>query len=189
MPTSHLPGNLRRRLERVRLLVTDVDGVLTDGVLVYSAQGDTAKRFNVKDGLGVRLLQEAGVAVAVLTGRRSETVSVRFRELGVPDELVVQGSSDKAGDLDALEDRLGLDDENVAVVGDDLPDLPVLARAGFAACPADAVPEVAAVCHLACGAAGGQGVIREVAELILKAQDRWDAVVAKWTSTVPGEPA
>ncbi len=186
---SHLPGHLRERLERVRLLITDVDGVLTDGVLVYSPQGDTAKRFHVKDGLAVRLLQDAGIAVAVLTGRRSETVALRFRELGLPDALVIQGSTDKAGDLDALEAHLGIGDESIAVVGDDLPDLPMLTRAGFATCPSDAAPEVAAVCHFVCGVAGGQGVIREVTELILKAQGRWDAAVSRWTRTAPTEPA
>ncbi len=184
---SRLPGHLRDRLEGVRLLVTDVDGVLTDGVLVYSPKGDTAKRFHVRDGLAVRLLLDAGIAVAVLTGRSSETVAVRFRELGVPDELVRQGSADKAADLDELEALLGLGDDSVAVVGDDLPDLPMLTRAVFAACPADAAPEVAAVCHLVCGTSGGQGVIREVAELVLKAQGRWDAAVARWTRALPGE--
>jgi 3-deoxy-D-manno-octulosonate 8-phosphate phosphatase (KDO 8-P phosphatase) len=171
----------RRSLEAIRLLVLDVDGVLTDGTLVYGRYGEELKGFFVRDGIGVRLLLQAGLQVAVLSGRRSEAVAVRCHELGMNVELVLQGSRDKAGDLDTIEGRLGLVDSQVAAMGDDITDLPLLSRVGFAACPADAAPEVAAVCHPVCRAAGGHGAVREVAELLLKAQDRWDEQIRTWT--------
>lgn len=158
----------------------DVDGVLTDGTLSYSRRGEEGKSFSVRDGLGVRLLREGGVEVAVLSGRRSEAVVLRCRELGLRDELVVLGSRDKAADLDALEQRLGLDDGAVAAVGDDLQDLPLLRRAAVSACPADAAAEVVAACDLVCAAPGGRGAVREVAEVLLRAQGRWDELVAPW---------
>ena len=177
---SHLPSNLRRYLEPIRLLVLDVDGVLTDGILVYTSEGEEARRFNVRDGLAIRLLRKAGIDVAVISGRSSRVVTLRCQELGIEEPLILQGSRDKSAHLDQLESRLGLVDGQVAAMGDDLPDLPMLDRVGFAACPADAAPEVAAACHLVCGAEGGRGAVREVAELLLKAQGRWAELVRAW---------
>lgn len=177
---SRLPSEVRRRLEPIRLVILDVDGVLTDGVLVYSDSGEAMKRFHVRDGLGVRLLLGAGIDVGVISGRASLAVENRCRELGVRGELVVQGSRDKSADMDALEGLTGTTDQQVLFVGDDLPDLPVLRRAGFSACPADAVPEVAAACDLVCRSIGGEGVVREVAELVLKAQGGWMGQVGEW---------
>jgi 3-deoxy-D-manno-octulosonate 8-phosphate phosphatase (KDO 8-P phosphatase) len=185
---SHLPGHVRARLEPIRLLVLDVDGVLTDGTLFYSSSGEETKAFSVRDGLAIRLLLEAGIQVAVLTGRSSETVTNRMSELGVREDLVVQGSGDKANDLAGLMQLLELRHDEVAAMGDDLPDLPMLVRVGFAACPADAAPEVAAGCHLVCRADGGRGAVREVAELILKAQRRWQNAVSRWIDR-PGPAA
>jgi 3-deoxy-D-manno-octulosonate 8-phosphate phosphatase (KDO 8-P phosphatase) len=177
---SRLPTHVRQKLEPIRLLVLDVDGVLTDGGLLYAATGEVVKQFHVRDGLAVRLLMNAGIEVAVITGRRSDMVSTRCRELGVRDDLVFQGAEDKAVQLDELERMLGLNDEQVAAMGDDLPDLPLLTRAGFAACPSDAVPEVAAACDQVCGTAGGRGAVRELAELLLKAQGRWQDQLNRW---------
>jgi 3-deoxy-D-manno-octulosonate 8-phosphate phosphatase (KDO 8-P phosphatase) len=177
---SHLPASVRRRLEPIRLLVIDVDGVLTDGTLYITGRGEEMKRFYVRDGLAIRLLLKAGFEVAVVTGRSSEAVAMRSRELGVREDMIIQGSRDKAADLDDLERSLGLEDSQVAAMGDDLPDLPLLTRVGFAVCPADAAPEVAAACHLVCGAEGGRGAVREVAELLLKAQRRWAELVRAW---------
>jgi 3-deoxy-D-manno-octulosonate 8-phosphate phosphatase (KDO 8-P phosphatase) len=170
---SRLPLELRRLLEGIRFLVLDVDGVLTDGRLWYSPRGEEIKSFSVRDGLGIRMLLLAGIAVGVITGRRSDALSLRCRDLGISEEWIVQGSRDKGDDLDALRARLGLEDSAVAAIGDDLPDLPMLQRVGFAACPADAAPEVAAACGYVCRAAGGAGAVREVAELILKANSAW----------------
>ncbi len=178
---ARLPAEIRERLERIRCLVLDVDGVLTDGVLVYGPHGEAAKRFSVRDGLAVHLILRAGIEVAVISGRRSEAVGIRCRELGVRDELVIQGSRDKAADLDEIERILGVGDEAIAAMGDDLPDMPMLQRAGFAACPADAEPQVAVACDHVCGSVGGRGAVREVAELILKAQGRWHELTARWT--------
>jgi len=177
---SRLPTQVRERLDPIRVLVLDVDGVLTDGTLLYGPSGEVVKGFSVRDGLAIRLLLDAGLAVAVVSGRRSEIVAARCRDLGLADELVFQGSRDKSSDLDELERRLGLSDHQVAAMGDDLPDIPILERAGFAACPADAAPEVAAACHLVCGAPGGRGAVREVAELLLKSQGLWQGQVGRW---------
>jgi len=177
---SHLPPEVRRRLDPIRLLVLDVDGVLTDGRLVYGPDGERVKEFSVRDGLAIRLLESAGVRVAVLSGRSHPAVEARFRDLGVAPGMVVQGSRDKAADLDRLQTAAGVDDLRTAAIGDDLPDLPMLGRVGFSACPADAAPEVVAACHWVCGTPGGRGVVREVGELLLKAQRRWLERVGPW---------
>ncbi len=180
---SHLPTDVRERLERVRLLVLDVDGVLTDGTLIYSKDGEDRKRFSARDGLAIRLLLKAGIEIAVITGRSSEVVNTRCGELGVRPELIVLGSRDKNADLERIERLLGIEDRTeVAAMGDDLPDLPLLARAGFAACPADAAPEVIAACDLVCGAVGGRGAVRELGELLLKAQGKWMEQVGDWVT-------
>jgi 3-deoxy-D-manno-octulosonate 8-phosphate phosphatase (KDO 8-P phosphatase) len=177
---SHLPADVRDKLEPIRLVVLDVDGVLTDGGLVYGPDGEVNKVFSVRDGLAIRLLLRAGIQVGVISGRVSEAVVTRCAELGVRSELIVVGSGDKPADLDHMEDLLQLKDTEVAAMGDDLPDLPMLARAGFSACPADAAPEVVAASDLVCGAEGGRGAVRELAEVVLKAQGRWTELVSEW---------
>jgi 3-deoxy-D-manno-octulosonate 8-phosphate phosphatase (KDO 8-P phosphatase) len=180
---SRLPPEIRRKLEKIRLLVLDVDGVLTDGTLLFSSDGEQIKPFNVRDGLGIRLLLDCGIHVGVITGRSSGAVSARCSELGLKDELVVLGSRDKHADLDGMLDMLGIADDRMAAMGDDLPDLPMLARASFAFCPADAAPEVVAACDYVCGRNGGRGAVREAAELLLKAMGRWTALVEGWSRT------
>ncbi|MEE4270686.1 MAG: HAD hydrolase family protein [Thermoanaerobaculales bacterium] len=183
---SRLPPNIRAKLEPVRLLILDVDGVLTDGTLFYSSDGEVLKNFNARDGLGIRLLLDNGFEVAVITGRSSEAVAVRCADLGLRRELVFLGSRDKDADLDALLHRLGLSDHQFAAIGDDLPDLPMLGRAGFAFCPGDAAPEVAAVCDHVTGKAGGRGAVREAAEILLKAKGKWTALVEGWSAVERG---
>jgi 3-deoxy-D-manno-octulosonate 8-phosphate phosphatase (KDO 8-P phosphatase) len=180
---SHIPPDVRERLQPIKLVVLDVDGVLTDGRLIYGADGEEIKQFSVRDGLGIRLLLESGVQVAVLTGRSSPAVTARCSDLGIRSDLVVLGSHDKDADIDRILSRLEIGDpREVAVVGDDLPDLPMLARGGLAVCPADAAPEVAAVCDLILGSEGGRGAVRELAQLILKAQGKWMDRVGGWLS-------
>lgn len=179
---SRVPTEIRHRLEPVRLLVLDVDGVLTDGSLTYSAEGDHLKTFSVRDGLGIRLLLEAGIQVAIISGRSSAAVSARCTELGIRSELIILGSKDKVSDLERIEEMFDIVDLEIAAMGDDLPDLPMLERAVFTACPADAAPEVMAVCDLVCGANGGCGAVREFVELILKVQGKWMNVVGRWVS-------
>ena len=177
---SHVPAEVQRCLAPIQLLVLDVDGVLTDGMLYFTPRGDEAKQFSVRDGLGIKLLMKAGIEIAIITGRTSMAVALRCRELGIDSEQIVQGSRDKAADLDRIQNLLGVEDARTAAVGDDLPDLPILARVAFSACPADAVPEVLAACDFVCGAGGGKGAVREVAELVLKAKKEWIGLVSPW---------
>jgi len=183
---SHLPPHIRAKLEPVRLLVLDVDGVLTDGSLFYSAGGEEIKAFNVRDGLGIRLLIDCGIAVGIITGRSSAAVSARCSELGLNEALVFLGSRDKGADLDRILSTLGIADHEMAAMGDDLPDLPMLTRAGFSFCPTDAAPEVIAACDHICGRNGGDGAVREAAEILLKAKGRWTGLVEEMSAPARG---
>jgi len=164
-----------RRAAAVRLLALDVDGVLTDGRLHFGADGETIKVFDVRDGLGIKLLREAGIEVAILSARSSPIVERRARELGIG--RVIQGATDKGAGLTALAGAAAVALEHVGYIGDDWPDLAALARAGFAATVADAAPEVRAAAHWVSGAPGGRGAVRELAEFILRAQGRFEAAL------------
>lgn len=162
----------------VRLLVLDVDGVLTDGTFVLTPDGDELKMFHARDGLGLALLQNAGVDVALLTGRRSRAVERRAAELGLA--RVVQGQSDKLAGIDALLGEFGVEDRRLAYMGDDLTDLPALRRAGFAAAPADAPAEVRAVADFVADHPGGRGAVRDLCEHLLRRMGRWEDVLARF---------
>lgn len=174
--------DVARRASKIRALAVDVDGVLTDASLHYGRQGEALKTFSARDGFGIKAAQLEGLAVAVLSGRVAPPLTARLADLGIPAQLVIQGSLDKGRDIVKLAKLLELDLEEVAFVGDDIPDLPALAAVGLAVCPADAVPEVRASCQVVTGAPGGRGVVREAVELILRAQGRWDALVERWRS-------
>lgn len=153
-------------------------------MLFFGGEGEIGKAFHVRDGLGIRLLLDAGVKVAVISGRSGPATASRLRELGLADDMVILGSKDKVRDLERLQHVAGgLGRTEVAAMGDDLPDIPLLSAAGFSACPADAAPDVAAACDLVCGARGGMGAVREIAELILKAQGRWSGLIRRWTGS------
>ena len=158
-------------LARIRLLVLDVDGVLTDGAITYTDAGDELKTFHVRDGSAIKLWHLAGHGSAIISGRSSRAVARRAAELGIRD--VLQGQADKATALDEILSRMGVTADETAVIGDDLPDLPLFSRAGFAAAVADAVPELRAAAGLVTMAPGGRGAVREVVEYLLKAQGRW----------------
>jgi 3-deoxy-D-manno-octulosonate 8-phosphate phosphatase (KDO 8-P phosphatase) len=160
-----LSAELRRQLERVRLLVTDVDGVLTDGTLYYGERGEVMKAFHVRDGLAVKLLARAGVEVAVISGRSSEPLARRMAELGV--KMLLTGRDDKARALAEVLALAGVPGEDAAYVGDDVIDLPALRRAGLAISVADAHPLVRAEADWVTEAAGGRGALREIADAIL----------------------
>lgn len=162
----------------IEFLVVDVDGVLTDGVIAIDDNGVEIKHFNVRDGSALSLWRKAGKRTAILSGRSSRAVDRRAAELGIT--LVIQGAADKRKPFRSLIAGLGLDPRQVCYVGDDLPDLPVLAAVGLAACPADAAPEVLQVAHLVTEAVGGRGAVREVVEAILKSQGTWDELVAQF---------
>jgi len=165
------------RAAQVRLMILDVDGVLTDGRLYYGPSGEAMKAFDGRDGHGIKLLREGGIEVAILTARQSEIVAVRARELGV--QRVLQGASDKVAGLEHLLNDTGVNALRCGYVGDDWPDLAVLARVGFAATVADAVPEVRSAVHWVSRAAGGRGAVREVAEFVLQAQGRFEMLLAR----------
>jgi 3-deoxy-D-manno-octulosonate 8-phosphate phosphatase (KDO 8-P phosphatase) len=177
---SSRSAELTKRARRVRALIVDVDGVLTDGSLYYGTRGEALKRFSVRDGFGIKVAQHEGLRIAVLSGRVAPPLRARLADLGVARELVIQGSRNKSVDLDRLAGVLDLDVEEIAFVGDDVPDLPALVRAGLAACPADAAKEVRRACHLVCAASGGNGVVREVIEVVLRARGRWNELVRTW---------
>jgi 3-deoxy-D-manno-octulosonate 8-phosphate phosphatase (KDO 8-P phosphatase) len=164
-----------QRAARVRLMAFDVDGVLTDGRLYFSAAGDTFKAFNSLDGHGMKLLAESGVALAIITGRQSEIVAARARELGI--RHVYQGIGNKIEAFSQLLAATGLDAADVGYMGDDWPDLGVIVRAGFAAAPANSHPEVLARAHWVAQGRGGLGAAREACEFVLRAQGRYDALL------------
>jgi 3-deoxy-D-manno-octulosonate 8-phosphate phosphatase (KDO 8-P phosphatase) len=163
------------RARRIRLLVMDVDGVLTDGRMVLSDKGDELKMFHTHDGIGLALAHRAGLKTAMVTGETSPIAKARGEKLGV--DRVLLGVRRKAEALQALADELGLATEAVAFVGDDLLDLPALQRAGLAVAVADAVPDVKAVAHVITRAPGGHGAVREVVACILTAQGVWRSTV------------
>lgn len=155
-------------LAEIELLVLDVDGVLTDGRLYFSARGEALKVFHVRDGHGIKLLMQSGVAVAAVSGRRSAAVTARMRELGVAH--VVQGCGDKVGELRKLTRKLGIDPLACACLVDDTPDLPLMTAVGFAAAVADAHPLVRSAAHWVSEAPGGLGAVRELCDELLRAR-------------------
>ena len=161
------------RARAVRLAIFDVDGVMTDGTLYIGAQGEAFKAFNILDGHGVKMLQAAGVAAAILSGRTSEAVAHRARELSIAH--VVQGAADKVAAFERLAGALGVAPSACAFVGDDLPDLEVMKRCGLAVAVAGAVDEVKAAAHYVTRAPGGRGAVREFCELVLRARARESA--------------
>ena len=165
------PRALAAAARRVRLLVLDVDGVLTDGGLVYGARGEETKRFSVYDGLAMVAATRAGLRLAVISGRQSGAVARRMAELGVDE--VHQGERDKVAALAALMRRLRVARAAVAAMGDDLPDLGMMLRAGLALAPANAVPEVRRAAAWISRRPGGQGAVREAIEMLLRARKDW----------------
>ena len=183
MSTS-LPSRteIESRLARVRLLLLDVDGVLTDGSVTWSSEGHELKTFHVRDGLGLRLWQQAGNRVAIITGRASRALTLRTDELGI--DLVRQGVGDKLAAAAEVIGTYGLSWEESAFVGDDLPDLPVVRKCGVGVAVADASPELRAAAVLVTERVGGRGAVREVVERLLRARGEWEAAVAGYRGGV-----
>ena len=171
-------GDAAARSKRVRVAAFDVDGVLTDGSLYYSDGGEEFKAFNVQDGHGLRMLQESGVAIAIITSRTSKLVANRARNLGI--EHLYQGVENKREAMDALLQQLGLEWSATSFMGDDVIDLPVLRRCGFAV----AVPEAPALvrhhAHYVTRASGGRGAVREMAEFVMHAQGTLETALARY---------
>ena len=169
------PTLLTERAARLRLILLDVDGVLTDGSVLVHADGSESKRFAIRDGAALVWAQRAGLRVGLISGRASDATARRAAELGIT--LVAQGMPDKREAYARMLAEAGCRDEDVAFMGDDLLDLAVLARAGFSAAPADADPEVTARVDWVGRRPGGHGAVRELIEFILRAQGRWDNLV------------
>jgi 3-deoxy-D-manno-octulosonate 8-phosphate phosphatase (KDO 8-P phosphatase) len=179
--TSHVPRrkpsrasgkSLRLILRDIRLFATDVDGVLTDAGMYYAESGDEWKKFNTRDGMGIKLLQKAGLTTAIVTQESTKLVTRRGQKLTIPE--VHQGVYDKLALLRELADRYGWNMKQVAYIGDDVNDLEALKAVGLSAAPADAVPSVLAAVRYRCRKKGGEGAVREVADLILSAQTAHD---------------
>ena len=181
MNSSDYPPEVWQRAQAIRLLILDVDGVLTDGRLYFDAQGEPLKVFHVRDGHGIKMAQRAGIEVALLSGRRSEAAFHRATELGI--DRFFQGLRDKLAAMKEIEAALQIRLQEVAVVGDELVDLPIMARAGLAVAVADAVPEVLAAAHWVTTNPGGRGAVREVCDLLLKAQGKWEEIIRPWMAT------
>jgi 3-deoxy-D-manno-octulosonate 8-phosphate phosphatase (KDO 8-P phosphatase) len=178
-------NRVNERLKKIEMLLLDVDGVLTDGRIIFDSNGIESKFFNVKDGHGIKLLQRAGIEVGIISGRKSQVVTNRAVELGII--RVFQGVLDKLSVYEAILEDSGLTDAQIAFMGDDVIDIPVMRRVGFAAAPADAVEEVLPYASFVTRNHGGWGAVREVCDLILKGRDAWDEVTSRYFATpVPG---
>jgi 3-deoxy-D-manno-octulosonate 8-phosphate phosphatase (KDO 8-P phosphatase) len=167
-------------VETIRAVILDVDGVLTDGGITVADDGSETKRFDCHDGAGIMFLLQAGIQVAILSGRQCGAVDRRARELGI--RHVRQGAKDKLSAYEDLLRELGLADEAVCCVGDDLADIPVLRRAGLGVAVASARPEVREAADEVTQAPGGRGAVRELAERLLKAQGKWEGILAHYSA-------
>lgn len=166
------------KIQKIELLAMDVDGVLTDGKVMYGSNILDAIYFNVQDGSSIKWLHRAGIKTAIITGRESEAVQARARLLGI--EYVYQGAKKKLPAYEQLKSDTGLPDISIGYIGDDLPDLPVLRTAGIAIAVANACPEVKEAADIVTERAGGDGAVREVAIMLLKAQNKWNEVTARY---------
>ncbi|MGF7187929.1 3-deoxy-D-manno-octulosonate 8-phosphate phosphatase (KDO 8-P phosphatase) [Robbsia andropogonis] len=177
LPAPFDADDVARRAAGIRLMAFDIDGVFTSGEIYYGADGEMLKAFHTLDGHGVKQLARCGIEVAIITGRESGIVSSRARELGIT--RVFQGVKQKDDVLAALRAELQLQDMHIGYMGDDWPDLPVLCRVGLACAPANAHTDVKARVHVVTQARGGEGAVREVCDLILRATGHYDALLAQ----------
>ena len=170
--------NLEAKAANIKLILLDVDGVLTDGAVVIYGDGSESKRFHIRDGIALVWAQRAGITVGLLSARNSPTTAQRAAQLGIT--LVHQGVSSKIDTYDQIVGDMVLNDTEVAYMGDDIVDLSVIRRVGFSAAPANAVDEVRSRVHFVSTHVGGEGAVREMVELILRAQNQWDSLVAAY---------
>ncbi len=172
------PADLARKASRIRLVLFDVDGVLTDGRILLQADGTESKQFSIRDGTGVVWAQRAGLGVGLLSGRHSAATTLRAAQLGLT--IVRQLAVDKLQIFNEVIGQERLEAAQVAFMGDDLLDLPVLTRAGLSAAPADAAPEVASRVDWVSSHKGGHGAARELIEIVLRAQGKWDGLICSY---------
>ena len=170
---------LNEKVSKIKLLLLDVDGVMTDGRIIMNDRGEETKAFNVKDGLGLKMLMSSGLEVVIVTGRRSQVLAHRSKELGI--EEVYQGVKDKNTVCQQLKKTRGLKKEQVCSLGDDIPDLAMFTESGLCIAVADAVKEVREAADFITKSNGGFGAVREACELILKCQGKWRDALAPFT--------
>jgi 3-deoxy-D-manno-octulosonate 8-phosphate phosphatase (KDO 8-P phosphatase) len=176
---SQIATDVTERARRIKLLLMDCDGVLTDGLLWLTADGDEQKAFHARDGQGISLLHRAGLQTGIITGRTSSAVDRRAQDLKM--SYVRQYAKDKIKALEEILADAGVTIDECAYIGDDVADIPVMRRVGFAVAVSDAVEETKQAAHYVTALKGGQGAVREVCDLILKAQGRWDELMARFS--------
>ena len=169
----------------LRLLLFDVDGVMTDGRILLHSDGTESKQFHIRDGTALVWARRCGLMTGLLSARSSASTALRAQQLGIP--IVKQGVEDKLSAYESILAEHGLTDDQVSFMGDDVLDLPVLSRVGLACAPADAVPDVRARVHWVSSVRGGEGAIRELVDLVLRAQNRWDGLLARYLPVPAGE--
>ena len=167
----------------IRLIISDVDGVWTDGKIIYASDGSETKEFNVRDGLAAKLAQKAGITIALLTSRRSQALERRAREIGIAE--LRQGATNKLEEAERIALQLEISFDEILYAGDDLPDLAPMLRAAISAAPRDAAPEVRAVATWKLESAGGGGAFREIVERLLRERGDWDALEREFVSGRP----
>jgi 3-deoxy-D-manno-octulosonate 8-phosphate phosphatase (KDO 8-P phosphatase) len=170
-----LTKDSKKNIANIKLLILDVDGVMTDGKMVYDEEGKQLKYFDVKDGYGLKLLMRTGIKVAIITASNAKAVLHRAQDLGI--ETVYQGARNKKDAFEGIIKKFNITPQDVAYIGDDVIDLPLLKTVGFSAAVADAVDDVKEHVDYITGKSGGCGAVREVCELILKVQGRWEEVI------------
>lgn len=170
---------MKDRVRKIKWAFFDVDGVLTDGKIIIDGNGNEIKSFNVKDGIGIYMLKLAGIKTGIITGRSSKAVEKRAYELKI--DILIQNSSDKLKDYHLLKEKFDFSDEDVMFVGDDIVDIPILRRVGFAVSVPDSPVEVKSVCHYITSASGGYGAVREVCDLVLKLQGKYEFIIENYT--------
>ncbi|MBT3176469.1 MAG: HAD-IIIA family hydrolase [Desulfobacula sp.] len=171
---------MKTKLAHIKLLLLDVDGVLTDGGITYSDSGEQIKTFNSKDGFGIRLLMDSGIQVGIITGRKSKALEYRCKNLGIT--LLFDGIKDKSKALDKIRSQTKIMPDQIAFVGDDLMDIPVMKMVGVSFCVSDACQEVKNHSEIITKQKGGHGAVREICESILKSQGLWETILNKYLS-------
>lgn len=175
---QRVPAKIREKAKKIKLLLLDVDGVLTDGGIVMNDRGEEVKQFDVRDGHGIRLLLRAGIQIGLITGRTSKVVGHRARDLGI--RILYQKAYDKLDIYQKIKRKSGLKDQEIAYVGDDIVDLPILRKVGLAMTVRDCWAELKREVDYVAAGKGGRGAVREIIELLLKAQGKWQGVTHRY---------